>query len=291
MHKKHLYPFFLAATVLLAACQKEVTGIDFPDNTAKLVVSSFISPQDTAVHVRITRSTPTLGYGQPVEQPITNAMVRVSDGTRTADLTFNPQTGTYLVGTDVLPVTAGTTYTLAVTTPDGERAEAACIVPQAFTAPITILLDSAATPYDTRKEYTVRLSWSDPSGEMNYYRGAAQVVREMRQPGGGPVHAQPQTVYWEGQDLISDQGQDGAVLSTTKGNLYGFGGDYTTKIKLEAHLLHTDEPYFRYHRSVSNAANSQENPFAEPAPLYSNISGGLGVFAAYNRTTVVKQLR
>lgn len=62
-------------------------------------------------------------------------------------------------------------------------------------------------------------------------------------------------------------------------------------ITLHAYLLHTDEHYFLYHRSVRNASYSQDNPFAEPVLVYTNVEGGLGVFAAYNRTTQVVKLK
>ena len=37
--------------------------------------------------------------------------------------------------------------------------------------------------------------------------------------------------------------------------------------------------------------SSGEDPFTEPAPLYSNITGGLGVFAAYTFDSLVVRLR
>ena len=57
--------------------------------------------------------------------------------------------------------------------------------------------------------------------------------------------------------------------------------------KLHLSLLVVDDHYYNYHQSL--LTNSVDNPFAEPAPIYSNFEGGLGVFAAYNTFTIVKE--
>jgi len=51
-------------------------------------------------------------------------------------------------------------------------------------------------------------------------------------------------------------------------------------------LLNVDVHYYKYHKSLSS--NNEDNPFAEPTLIYTNINGGLGVFAAYNKTMVTK---
>lgn len=192
MKKKIFFLFSLAAVNL--ACQKEVTSIKLPESDSKLVVTSFISPQDTAVHVRITRSVPTIGYVQAVGVPVVDAMVRISNDTQTASLEFNDTTGTYFAETAYFPITAGTTYTLRVTTPDGGQAEATCTVPAALDLPLTITLDSASVSYNTQKEYNLRIGWPDPAGETNYYRVAGEVASEyMRPPGNGSAPPQRPT--------------------------------------------------------------------------------------------------
>jgi hypothetical protein len=62
-------------------------------------------------------------------------------------------------------------------------------------------------------------------------------------------------------------------------------------VYLQASLLHTDRHYYQYHLSVRGASRSQDNPFAEPTLIYSNVTGGLGIFAAYNRTAFAMQLK
>jgi hypothetical protein len=292
MKTKLFLLFFLAAAGFFTACQKEVTGIKLPESSSKLIVTSFISPQDTAVHVRITRSVPTLGVRQPADAPVTDASVWVTDGTQTANLEFDSKTATYLVETAYFPVTAGATYTLRVTTPDGGQAEATCTVPAALNVPLSVTLDSASVPNNIYKEYTLRLSWPDSAGETNYYRAGGEIAREFtRQSGNGPVPPNVQPLYWDSQEVIEDRGQNGSEIYTPKLTVWGFGSPMVINIVLHAYLLHTDQHYYEYHRSVRSASYSQDNPFAEPVLVYSNITGGLGVFAAYNRSTLEVKLK
>ncbi|MBD0254725.1 MAG: DUF4249 family protein, partial [Cytophagales bacterium] len=80
---------------------------------------------------------------------------------------------------------------------------------------------------------------------------------------------------------------DGAQFSSPETS-FPVVRDYHDSVTLYAYLLHTDRAYFEYHRTLR--ANADSNPFAEPVLLYSNVEGGLGVFAAFNRTTLEVKL-
>jgi hypothetical protein len=59
---------------------------------------------------------------------------------------------------------------------------------------------------------------------------------------------------------------------------------------LLATLAVTDQHYYWYHRSVYQQQTSDGNPFAEPALIYTNMQGGLGVFAAFNEVKGSKRV-
>jgi hypothetical protein len=44
-------------------------------------------------------------------------------------------------------------------------------------------------------------------------------------------------------------------------------------------LMHVTEDYFKYSKSARIAEETNENPFAEPVNVYSNITNGLGIFS------------
>jgi len=46
-------------------------------------------------------------------------------------------------------------------------------------------------------------------------------------------------------------------------------------------LVHITEDYFNYIKSTNNYDITQDNPFAEPANLYSNVKNGYGFFTCY----------
>ena len=283
----------LAAAVLLGACEKEATGIKLPESNSKLVVTGFISPQDTAVNVEVIRSTPAFGSRSVGPPFVSDALVTLSDGDRTVTLPRRGEHGGwYFVDTQAMPVVAGRTYTLRVSVPAGESLEASCTVPEA-PAPPELAYDSLSTPDNNAPRYTLRMSWPDPTGPENYYRPSAEVrtvlTENVDRPPPIPL---TQPVYWEADELTDDKAADGGMLYSSRGTFW-FGGlsEYNPKQYLVGQLLHVDRHYYLYHRSLRNAGRSQDNPFAEPVLVYSNVTGGLGVFAAYNRASAEIRLR
>lgn len=294
--KNILLLFSLLAGCLLSGCEKEVTGIKLPDSVSKLLVSSFISPQDTIIRVYVTRSVPNLGYRQPGSKPVENASVSLSDGTQTRPLAFTGQM--YSVDTRNFPIMAGATYTLRVSVPGGETAEATCTVPQALTESPTVIIDSVLYSDDLQRDYFVRLHWDDVAGQENYYRPLGEVNMEIKQPPDNkPSDSIPpfilNQIYWEGDVFLDDQGKDGEPFQSPKGRMFTLFSDLDAfgTIELYAYVLHTDRHYYQYHRSVQLATRSMDNPFAEPVLVYSNVTGGLGIFAAFNAASIVVRVK
>ncbi len=289
--KKLFLPFSLALTVLLGACEKEVTGIKLPESDAKLVVNSFISPQDTAWRVTLYQSVPTLGVREPTSSGVAGALVTVTDGNQTVTLP-NQGDALYELPTSDFPVVAGRTYTLRVQAPDGKTVEAACTVPGA-PEDFGLVIDSLPDANGARTRYYLRLNWTDAGGQENYYRLAGEIRREWKEvPANAPPTLYPLSINWEGETFLDDKGKDGQTMYSPKGELWALGpGSTNTRVYLQASLLHTDRHYYQYHLSARNAIRNRDNPFAEPTLVYSNVTGGLGIFAAYNRTTFSMQLR
>ena len=45
------------------------------------------------------------------------------------------------------------------------------------------------------------------------------------------------------------------------------------------------EDYFLYRKTVTLQNSVVDNPFAEPVPVHSNMTGGFGIFAGYRAET------
>ncbi len=285
----------LLATVFLLACEKEVTSIKLPAASSQLVIHSFISPQDTMLNVYVTESKPVTG-DRPgsVSTPVADAAVTLSDGERTISLPvtsiFTGSRGdVYRVRAEAFPVVAGRTYFLEVSTPDGRRATAQCTVPEARVTP-EFLMDSAVRN-DYGQEYvkyTGRIRWLDYPGETNFYRTDGEIWF-VRPAGRGELVEERFRLNYDfrANHFFSDSRLDGALLTSPE-----FSFNITENINsatVYAYLLTTDRSYFEYHRTLR--AGENDNPFAEPVLIYSNVEGGQGVFAAFNRTTLIRKVK
>jgi hypothetical protein len=292
----------------LAGCELTADNVKVPESKPKLVVTSFISPQDTLLKVVVTKSVPIYGQsttltGTPYPGGIPNvhdATVVLSDGTTSVNLTTDGLGGLYVVQSDKLPILPGQTYYLTVSTPDGLQVKASCTVPTKANDAITsIRIDSTTTesvPGYSYKEYSVSVEWQDMPGEGDYYRLFAE---RPYMYGTGYDPANPNKVdtlysqifFGQGEEYTKDAGQDGRKFIVRDGNFQA-NTDNTSenfKVKREINilLLTTDKNYYQYHRGIANY--TYDNPFAEPTLLYSNVEGGLGVFAAYQQVKRVFQ--
>jgi hypothetical protein len=70
--------------------------------------------------------------------------------------------------------------------------------------------------------------------------------------------------------------------------LGSFQTEYRHKIKTKKSPVfwHLDAGlnYVKFHKSLDEIKRNNDNPFAEPSRLYTNVKGGFGVFVGYNRT-------
>jgi len=182
-----LLPFLSLFLFSCDSLRNEVDPNRLNKEAAKLVVTGFISPQDTVLAVQVNRSVPVLGQSNAIRD-VANATVTIRDGSQSVTLryavNYNRQNvNLYWASARSFPIVAGKTYTLTVETPNGQKATGQCTVPAR--APIPELqLDSAVVSrgfasFGTNgrqdvytKEYTVRARWFDIGGQRNYYRVA-----------------------------------------------------------------------------------------------------------------------
>jgi hypothetical protein len=291
MHKPAFCSLLLALGFLLGACEKEVVGIKLPESDQKLVVRCFISPDYPYVTASITRSVPIFASGDLADTLVKDAVVTLSDGVRSLLIPYDKDHKAYIsfiwaARESDLRIKPGISYHLQVTTPRGETVTATCTVPAALNASIALSRDSAWDAYTNRYYYRMRIIWPDLPNQVNYYRvvGYAEGITQQSDDG-RPTTGANVPAEWEAAELVSDEGRDGGLLVSPRGNCYVNRYDPFISGTLYASVLHTDPHYYHYHRSVRRAEQSQTNPFAEPVLVYSNVTGGLGVFGAYTQTT------
>jgi hypothetical protein len=281
----------LAMALLLLACEKEVTSPKLSGYKSQLVINAFISPQDTLLRVFVYGSKPVLD-DQPRydHDALTDATVTLSDGQRTILLPVTKAFPfAYQARRDELPVRAGNTYYLEVRTPDGRRAKAQCTVPVA-NANAEWVMDSVDVSENgfNSKLFTGSWHWQDQAGEENYYRVEAEVTLT-RVNSRNEFFEQSIPLSWDGNKstFFSDSRLDGTRFTSPE-TTFALN-QFVTSATLYAYQLTTDRAYFEYHRTMR--ANETGNPFVEPVLIYSNVEGGLGVFAAFNRNIVALKLK
>ncbi len=272
--------------LLLYSCEKDA-DIKLPDIKSQLVVTSFISPEDTLITVNITETKPLYKPYNNYNININSATVSISDGVNSMIIPYSNYR--YNINSSLFPILAGHSYFLSVSTPDGRMVKAQTTVPSMPTPVI------ATSYYETRDNgdgtptngmYTkLQLKLNDPAGIKNYYRTDIKgfVVNPYM------ISLDTTVLYSNYMSSLkyqfdTDDGQDGETITLDKSIDNAFSTDSTLKF-FEITLLNCNYPYYAYHKSLTNALNSGTNNFfVEPSIMYSNIDGGLGVFGAYIST-------
>ncbi|GAB3204225.1 hypothetical protein ABID22_002993 [Pontibacter aydingkolensis] len=292
MKTYRIIPFIiLIAITLLTACEKDADNVKPFKVDSKLVVHAFISPQDTVLKVHLQKSQPALGRRLSEEQlQVPNANVTISDGSSAVTLTYDPDHNAYFSKLREWAIVAGKTYTLKVTAPGGYAATASCSVPEATGIAITDVSTSTTTETDyyggEMKRYKVAYKWTDAPGVNNYYRTlAAKVFWHKNYYGDRQRVAEPAHLDRGKPGLYKDDKAQGGVL--TSDDFYYYQGaqspDIEKQYQLHLLLVVSDKNYYLYQDAQYKQSQSNGNPFAEPVVMYSNIEGGLGVFAGYNQ--------
>ncbi|CCH00532.1 hypothetical protein FAES_2523 [Fibrella aestuarina BUZ 2] len=290
----------------LTGCDSLVQDVDsknLPVVSRKLVVHSYISPQDTVLTVIVTEPRAVLG-GQASQDyygtPVTNATVELSDGTRPVRLVYSAYDRLYRATPQALPIRAGTTYTLTIAAPGYPTATSQCTVP-AVVLPSQISADSVTeTNFYDRLLYRARLDWQDPAGQTNYYRvsgvGLALVKVSYAPRPNAPLRDTSYVVStslgFASTTLLSDDNRDGGAFSSVRGTVWKGAFPYTPQtIDMRLDLNHIDVNYYRYQEALERQRSVGDNPFAEPVLIPSNIQNGLGCFGAYTKSSLTVKIK
>jgi hypothetical protein len=125
---------------------------------------------------------------------------------------------------------------------------------------------------------------TDYPGEANYFRFATKYkMYDSNYPQLADLEP-----TGEQSEFISDKGRDGERIffNTTR---VSDPSEHDSAF-LIIYALNTDKEYYTYHKSLENYSGG-ENPFREVSPLFSNIEGGLGIFASYVVDSLVLRLK
>lgn len=252
--------------LILSGCENNEKTVNVSPAEKKVVVQCFISPDDDTIAGLVTWSKPVIGTLE-FEDPeiIINALVKISDGTKTAILLWNDAHKLFEIDSATFPIRAGKKYFLTVSTQEGKNVSAECEVP--LTQNTTLVWNKVDSALSYQRQLTIcsfKYRDHEPSVK-NYFRleGKSELAAS---------YLNDHVIGSFKQD--SELGQDNVFK-------FSFYNDYYHMSKAKGWLINCDYHYFMYHKTLQSAQNNY-NIFAEPTIVYTNIEGGLGCFGAYN---------
>lgn len=272
----------IAALLILGlmACEDVVTNVELPNSQPAVVIFSYISPEADTIRAEVFYSNPINQPGNYSKNTIKDAQVVLKEaGGAETVLQYHEPTDNFVAAIQPGFLVQEKVYTISVSTPKGEKAEATCELPKKNQS--LRITDFDSTHIDQMVRYRFKLEFDDNQGKPDYYRLMAKaVVRRIWEA---------DTAIWEygvwfnyGQELIAVKDNNGKTFAA-EGSIEIYRDPYWSNeqlLGLKCYLLSTDEHYYHFHRSLQNY--EPDNPFSEPTLIYSNVKDGLGVVAGFN---------
>lgn len=291
----------LAVTIGLASsCEREAT-VKIPAHTSKLVIQGQ-QAQNRFFNVRVGRSL-------SVTEPITNnnnpnaqqqfdvpdAVVLLRQDNVVVDtLKYNTANRRYEGSTQ--RALLGNRYIIEASAAGFEKAEGNSTFPP-LVQPVSVTLRRRARVNQNGTELDeITIRFNDDAAKTNYY-----LFRIQRASGGFVncvttndkdverlVYSDPFYVdeCLDGNRLlVNDRNFNGTtktiVFYVSSYNMNEFTNQQGRKIKPTLEVLHINEDYYRYIKSVNAYDNAEDNPFAEPVNVITNIKNGYGFFTTF----------
>ena len=257
-----------ACGLVLQACKKDAT-VKLPDIPSKLVIHSYISPQDPLIKVQVNLSAPLYGK-RPLNQfePVQQAHVTISSSLGSFVLPFDADMGAYVADSTFVKIRAGLSYSLSVSTPDGKFATASTHIPDANRSLACAVESVSGTGH---RRYTVKSTWEDPPSTTDLYRIILEHTTYTLYRGDTINRS------YASSSLMKDTDSQNGVMTQRS----HFSVVENLKDSVYVHLLHVSQEYFSFTEKLPEDYSS-DNPFTEPLQVYSNVPGGFGIFAGYN---------
>ncbi|HAD12756.1 MAG TPA: hypothetical protein DCF33_10000 [Saprospirales bacterium] len=276
-HMPHL--FWIAAIAMLASCNlSQDVEIDLPEYNRQPVVECYLEP-GKPFRLLLTRSYAffdTIGLSSNFLQNalLEGAFVTISyDGktdTLKNQLTLDPSPIKVFnyAGENIVPGTPGTSFELYIRLPDGGEI-------RGNTAMIPVVpIDSIVVEFNPELDSLARMLTyiTDDQEQDNFYRRLLNY---------GSLDSFPDQDF-----LVTDR------FSQTASIAFGTGYELKEGDTVFNTIFHVTRDYYDFKESVDLAVIGNLNPFAQPSPIKSNVSGSanpVGIFTVliYDRDTTI----
>lgn len=279
----------LSMLTIFTSCDDLLRGavleVELPEYESELSPYAFFKDTDTVLTVMVGKSVGVLDTINP--DVVYDATVELyKNGTLEYTFTYNNNIEGYQVnlGQPFSP-TAGDEYELKVSASGYEPTSATQIVPQKVAVDsVEWIPQGSADPTGGYLD-VINVTFRDPANEINYYAFGGYIEITYLNPFDSTTYTNQNSFWFTSNDpnfedgILADGSFDGdeyTVRLETWSSFWGNPDD--NDVKGEIHFSSTTTEYARYKTSLTKYWDAQDNPFSEPVILYSNMSGGTGVF-------------
>ena len=242
-----------------------------------VAVSSFISPQDSIVRVYVYQGKALGDIASLEKAVIKDAKVSISDGSVTQNLLFDEKTRSYAISNQILKVTASKQYALQVSTATGTVLKATCQVPP---NPAEVQIDGVRDGNDFIFSY----AWP-PLEKTAYFTYDFDLTDVLFRPRLGATLGPSFSVIAIAQNNLFDN-RDRPSKTIERKVINAFLAE---KVSIRTVFNSIDKNTFQFLKTKTDANNWNSNAsgfipiLREPQPVFSNVTGGVGVFGGYNQ--------
>jgi hypothetical protein len=272
----HLF-YCLIIGVTLPSCEKDAQ-VKLPTIEPKLVVSSFISPQDSLIQVAVSLSSPL--YNNPnisnKYEPLLNATVTINNATNSYNLNYDSILERYVIDSFQLKIIGGTSYYLKVKAPNGKFAEAKTTIPLLNNTLTYTVANNTSWNYS----YFLEGCWidNDVNNKNNYRFEVAYTSYFVTEGYTNNGNFSDTTKTWQSDKIIKNDTEENIFKEKLNFNYSIYRHDTVFAL-----LSTISKEYIDYINKIDLTANSFSSPFSEPVQMYTNVKGGFGIFASYNQ--------
>lgn len=320
--RKDFFVLCILFTALLTSCETLVSNVPpgrLPSLEEKLVISSFISPQDTLVKVYVSLSSPLFSEAKSVfrnymvidgdttffgETPfVPNADVFLKNGSKELKLAYNSREEYYFMipSKNTIEISPNQKYELRVQYQD-KIATAETTVPEMPLLNFEMKVDTAFLDGSQFQGTGLRIqsevSFATQVSGYFRFRGYADGLDvRFRSDGTGSFNSflvkESKIFFFDENEFIKTADRTSVSTFKSRGTAFFFSSNFSVngsplssgqRPKVNSvynEVMRITEPYYLYYESIRNY--NSDNPFTEPTPIYGNIKGGLGIFASSNR--------
>lgn len=276
-----------------------------PEYVQKLALTAYVSPDQKQNEVYVTTNLPR--FGERIFKDLGNLSFNLYENLNevTIDTVCKQRDGiNYHYYITNFRFKEGCKYTLKVSSDAGFEASASCRIPIRHDFDIRVDTSSRKTIDEQGRHLLIpcaSVSIRDFPGERNFYRMllsykayGKQLKATYSKLSGPPVATKWQ---WDAGDIVyNDYDRDGERIILRLIEFDAIDPESTLKnaepdsAYLRIYLLNTDKPYYDFHASLLDYTTG-DDPFTEPSLLYSNVDGGLGIFASYVVDSLIYRIK